>query len=97
MEICDRTFELVAQHLETLSYNGPLGLSCDDTKLHATFWLYWDSNKQGHFLVGAADGPLQVLDPDSVKDAIEKAKDRKAPKVKSLASTWYQVWITNNF
>lgn len=43
MEICNWSFELVAQHLETISYNGLLALSCDVTKLHATFRLYLDS------------------------------------------------------
>ena len=36
MEICERSFEIVKDHLETLDYNGPLALSCDDTKLFAT-------------------------------------------------------------
>lgn len=81
MQICDRSFELVADHLETLGYDGPLGLSCDDTKLHSTFRLYWDSTKEQHFLVGATDGPLLVLNPENVRDVIAKAKDRKATKV----------------
>ncbi len=37
MTICNQTFEFVADHLKSISYNGPVGLSCDDTKLFATF------------------------------------------------------------
>ena len=89
MEICAKTFELVSDHLATLDFDGPLGLSCDDTKLHSTFRLYWDSDKQAHFLVGATDGPLLVLDPDSVKEAIESAQAQKATKV-TLACLRYR-------
>ncbi|KAF8797488.1 hypothetical protein BYT27DRAFT_7237241 [Phlegmacium glaucopus] len=80
--ICDQTFELVAEHLKTIGYNGPLGLSCDDTKLFSTFRLYWDSNEQSYFLVGGVDGPLRVADADNVKEAISQAKAQKATKVR---------------
>jgi hypothetical protein len=68
----------------TLEYKGPLGLSCDDTKLFGTFRLYWDSDKNAFFLVGATDGPIQVAEPDNIKKAIEEAKAQKAPKVSRL-------------
>jgi hypothetical protein len=82
MTICDRTFELVADHLQKIGYNGPVGLSCDDTKLFATFRLYWDSDVEEYFLVGATDGPIKVLEPESVRWAIENAKAQKATKVR---------------
>jgi hypothetical protein len=37
MDISDRNFQLVEDHLKSLDYDGPLALSCDDTKLFATF------------------------------------------------------------
>jgi len=70
MDIGTRTFELVAEHLNALDYNGSLGLSCDDTKLFATFHLYWDSKEKAHFLVGGVDGPLRVVDAENVNQAI---------------------------
>ena len=70
--------------LQTLDYDGPLALSCNDTKLHTTFHLYWDSKKQAHFLVGSIDGPLLVLDPEVMKEVIDSAKAQKAVKVVSL-------------
>jgi len=81
MEICSKSFELVSAHIAMLDFDGPLGLSCDDTKLHSTFRLYWDSDKQAHFLVGATDGPLLILDPDNVKEVIKSAQAQKATKV----------------
>jgi hypothetical protein len=81
MDISPRTFELVVEHLNALDYDGPLGLSCDDTKLFATFCLYWDSKAKSYFLVGGVDGPLRVADAENVKQAIKDAKADKATKV----------------
>ena len=82
MDIAPRTFELVSDHLNGLDYNGPLGLSCDDTKLFATFRLYWDSKEKSYFLVGGVDGPVRVADAENVKQAIQDAKTEKATKVR---------------
>jgi len=83
MDICDRTFDLVSEHLSTLDYDGPVGLSCDDTKLFATYRLYWDSEKKAYFLVGGVDGPIRVANPDNIKQAIQDAKAQKATKASS--------------
>ena len=81
MDIGSRTFELVAEHLNALDYDGPLGLSCDNTKLFATFRLYWDSNEKSYFLVRGVDGPSRVADAENVKQAIKDARADKATKV----------------
>jgi hypothetical protein len=81
MEICDRSFLLVADHLTALSYTGPVGLSCDDTKLFASLRLYWDSDAKSYFLVGGVDGPYRVPDADSVREVITQGKIQKATKV----------------
>ena len=85
MDICDRSFELVVEHLSALGYDGPVGLSCDDTKLFATFRLYWDAEQTSYFLVGGTDGPLRVADPESIKEVIEEAKAQKATKVSYIS------------
>ena len=82
MEICDFTFKLVADHLDALDYNGPVALSCDDTKLFATYRLYWDKEQDSYVLIGGTDGPLVVMDPDSVQEVIDQAKAQKATKVR---------------
>ena len=83
MEICDHTFQLVEDHLNALDYDGPVGLSCDDTKLFATYRLYWDKDKDSYVLIGGTDGPLIVTDPDNVQEVIDQAKTQKASKVSS--------------
>ena len=86
MEICERSFELVVDHLAALEYTGPVGLSCDDTKLFGTLRLYWDAEQKAHFLVGGVDGPCRVADPEQVKQVIEDANIRKATKVRIAAT-----------
>lgn len=81
MEIGEHTFELVTSHLATLNYKGPMGLSCDDTKLFATYCLYWDSLEGCYFLIGAVEGPLRVATPDAVQSVLEETKAHKANKV----------------
>ncbi|KAJ8090489.1 hypothetical protein PM082_002377 [Marasmius tenuissimus] len=82
MEICERTYQLAVEHLTGLMYHGPVGLSCDDTKLFSTLRLYWDSEKKSHFLIGAVEGPLAVQDPEGVRTVIEGAKFQKANKLR---------------
>ena len=86
MEICDRTFELVADHLDALDFKGPVGLSCDDTKLFATFRLYWDKEQDSYVLIGGTDGPLLVADPDLLQEVIDQAKAHKATKVRQFTN-----------
>lgn len=84
MTICDRMFELVAEHLEALDYYGPVGLSCDDSKLLGSLRLYWDGKKKIHFLVGAVGGPIEVPNPDDIKTLMSDPNVEKATKVTAL-------------
>jgi hypothetical protein len=81
MEICECSFDIVKDHLETLDYDGPLALSCDNTKLFATFRLYWDSQEENYFLVGGVNGKILVANPDQVRETLAIAKAEKATKV----------------
>ncbi|THH21626.1 hypothetical protein EUX98_g8318 [Antrodiella citrinella] len=67
MTTCHRTFDRVTEYLTALKYNGPVGLSCDDTKLFATFRLYWDADENCHF---------------AFKAILEEARATKATKVR---------------
>ncbi|KAF7972553.1 hypothetical protein HWV62_17764 [Athelia sp. TMB] len=82
MQICDRSFELVDAHLSALGYSGPVGLSCDDTKLFPDWRLYWDAKEKSHFLVGGTDGPMRVADPDNLRKMIDDLDLKKATKVR---------------
>jgi hypothetical protein len=77
MTICKQTFQLVDKHLSTLSYDGSVGLNCDDTKL----FQLWDAKKKAHFMVGGVGEPMHVADPDRLKEIINDAKLVKATKV----------------
>lgn len=74
MEIGDHTFELVSDHIKALNYAGPVGLSCNDTKLFSSLCLYWDSDENSYFLVGGVDGPYHVADAESVKEVIAEER-----------------------
>ena len=84
MTICDRTFELVVEYLAAVNYEGPITLSCDNTKLLSALRIYWDSEKESHFLVGAVGGPIQVPDPDNVKALMNDPTLMKATKVSHI-------------
>jgi hypothetical protein len=86
MTVCEKTFDLVADHLSALNYTGPVALSCDDTKLHGSLRLYWDGEKEAHFLVGAVGGPIQILDPDEIKAMMADPAVVKASKVRVIVS-----------
>jgi hypothetical protein len=81
MTICDRTFQLVDEHLSALGYDGPVGLSCDGTKLFLAWRLYWDAAQNAHFLVGGSGEPMHVADPDNLKEMINDLNLTKATKV----------------
>jgi len=81
MEICEKSFELVIEHLTALNYTGPMGLSCDDTKLFSSMCLYWDAEQKSHFLVGGINRPYHVANADQVKNVLETANIQKATKV----------------
>ncbi|KII84575.1 hypothetical protein PLICRDRAFT_167537 [Plicaturopsis crispa FD-325 SS-3] len=82
MKVCERTFELVLECLRALGYDGPVNLSCDDSKLFASMRLYWDPEEKAWFLVGGTDGPIRVANPDEAKEWLENPELIKATKVR---------------
>ena len=81
MTICERTFDLVVNHLQAVNYDGPVALSCDDFKLFSSLRLYWDGEVEKHYLVGAVGGPILVPNPDDIKALMSDPKLVKATKV----------------
>ena len=79
--IQDKTFEQIALHLETLKYDGPLGLACDDTQLLAALRPYYDPKDNKHYLLGGTDGPLLLAEPEKIAEVIKQGKIEKATKV----------------
>lgn len=76
-----RTFQLVEDNLKLLEYTGPLGLSCDDTKLLASFRPYWDQDREGYYVMGHVGDPYRLADPESFKAVINSGDLVKGTKV----------------
>lgn len=81
----DKTFEYVRHHLDSLKYEGPVGLSCDDTKLLAAFRPYHDAESNTFYVVGNAGEPLLLADPEAFRKMIREHTLSKADKVCHLA------------
>ncbi|KAJ3554974.1 hypothetical protein NM688_g2825 [Phlebia brevispora] len=81
--ICDRTFDIAQSYLTGLAYDGPVALSCDDTKLHPAYRTCWDPDKQVHMLVGGTDEPLAVANPEELQELLNgRSEDAKASKLR---------------
>ena len=85
--ICERNLELASEYLSSLKYSGPVGLSCDDTKLHPSLRPYWDASKECHFLVGTTGAPIAVRDEGLLHDLVAESKKNTATKVTPIMST----------
>ena len=79
--ICERNLDLASEYLSSLNYSGPVGLSCDDTKLHPTLRPYWDASRGCHFLVGTTGEPIAVRDEGLLHDILAESKKDAATKV----------------
>ncbi|CDO76140.1 hypothetical protein BN946_scf185027.g3 [Trametes cinnabarina] len=80
-DVCARTFEMARKYLADLGYGeGPVALSCDDTKLHAAWHTYYDSEKKTHFLVGGTGTPLAVANVEELREPMHTEGQVKATK-----------------
>ena len=86
IEIGERSFVLAREYIDKLGYGtGPVALSCDDTKLHAAWRTYFDSEADLHFLVGGTGPPLAIANIDELNDILSRRTDKdKATKVRPL-------------
>ena len=85
--IQERTFTLVVQRLNELQYNGPVALSCDDTKLLASLRPYYDQDREGYFLMGHVGQPLQLLDHEAFRTVVNENQLEKATKVRKITDS----------
>lgn len=82
LTIQPETFDNVLKYLRTVQYTGPISLSCDDTKLHATYRTYWDAQKQVHMLVGGTGEAFAIADVEELQRFLDNPTQPKATKVK---------------
>jgi|SRR5882762_1096115 len=79
--ICEQNLDLASEYLSALNYSGPVGLSCDDTKLHPSLRTYWDASNGCHLLVGTMGEPIAVRDEGLLRDLVAESKKDAATKV----------------
>ncbi|KAJ3965299.1 hypothetical protein EV361DRAFT_955152 [Lentinula raphanica] len=82
LDICPESFKLVKRHLCSLQYESPVSISCDDSKLQPSLRLFWDGAKQKYLLVGAIDGPAEVLDADDIQSYMNNPDVVKGTKLR---------------
>ena len=78
-----RTFRIAEDILSKLNYRGPVALSCDDSKLLASFRPYYDKERDGFFLIGHFGEEYQLADPESFENVIIENSFVKATKVRN--------------
>ena len=83
--ISEKCFINAQSYVTSLRYTGPVVLACDDTKLHPSLQVYWDSSISSHILVGTTvHEPIIVPDPKALEELLEKYKSSVATKVCSM-------------
>ena len=82
MGISEKTFQLARDHLKQIDYDGPVALSCDDTKLLASFRPYFDKELDGYYVMGHVGEPLRLLEPSSFSDMTGNNNLEKASKLR---------------
>lgn len=78
---CLRSFVLVRGYLNAINYDGPVGLSCDDSKLFPAFRPYFDSKEDAYYVVGCTGTPLRIADIEEFNVQLEQGLLVKAAKV----------------
>lgn len=68
----------------SVDYSGPVALACDDTKLHPSLQVVWDSSLDSNILVGStfrAAKAVLVADPEQLQNLLAEMEDKVATKV----------------
>lgn len=81
---CLRSFILVRKYLDSINYSGPVGLSCDDSKLFPAFCPYFNLKEQVYYVVGSTGAPLRIADLEDFDAQLKQGLLAKATKVHSL-------------
>jgi hypothetical protein len=68
--------------LVDLNYNGPLGLSWDDTDMEKGLTVRQDSLGDAWLVLGALGDPIRITTPEEVDRLLQMANIEKADKVK---------------
>lgn len=80
IEPCLRLYTLVQEYLDSIKYTGPVGLSCNNTKLFPAFCPYWDATKGAYYVVGCTGPPLRIMDIEDFNSQLQQGLLEKATK-----------------
>ena len=92
MFINDDCFIHVQTYMASINYKGPVALGCDDSKLHPSLQVYWDSSISEHILIGTAcQDKLIMANPEELRTLLTEHKDNIATKVciKYVSEAWF--------
>lgn len=81
LEPCLRSYTLIREYLDSIKHTGPVGLSCDDTKLFPAFRPYWDASEEAHYVVGCAGSPVRIVNIEDFTSQLQRGLLEKATKV----------------
>ncbi|KIY43125.1 hypothetical protein FISHEDRAFT_54055 [Fistulina hepatica ATCC 64428] len=88
MTISPETFERVKSHLELLGcLDKPVCLQVDDTKLFSQLRMYFDAKEDAYFLVGAAEGPVRVQNPEELERLLADKSIDPSTKMRLFIAT----------
>lgn len=80
--ICSECFVHARDYIDSVEYTGPVALACDDTKLHPSLQVYWDTALETHVLVGSTSTEaIAVASPEELEHLLVEYKDKVATKV----------------
>ena len=70
------------EYIDAVEYMGPVALACDDTKLHPSLQVYWDTVLETHVLVGTTSTEVIVVgNPEELEQLLLTYKNKVATKV----------------
>jgi len=73
------------EYVNSVEYTGPIALACDDTKLHPSLQVYWDTVLETHVLVGTTSTEVIVVaNPEELERLLVEYKDKAATKVRTV-------------
>ena len=74
MGLQEHCWDLVKEHMQIYNYSGPVGLSCDETKLFAAFHPYFDCCCNVYYLLGNTGELLEINDPEDFADVMREGE-----------------------
>lgn len=90
LTICPETFDRVDAQLEALGCKGePVCTAVDDTTMTKKLGMYWDSVRQVYIATGGDKGPVQVADPETLRQRIENRKIDPSEKVQLILPIFF--------